>query len=147
MQQHTATQLPSDGWAHFPSEIGVFKALSFSLKETIFGSKPFISCTAACLRYKQQGAEAEKAGNVFRHLTYEGAVDLDSITSLLERQAVETQISEFGQCPAQLFQTAHPPRFQTALTSGESPCIHSVATATRYLLVSCAEVQFDILPY
>ena len=70
-----------------------------------------------CIRYRQQGLEAEKAGNVFRHLTYEGAVNLDSITNLPERQAIEMQISEFGQCPAQLFQAFHPPRSPAALAS------------------------------
>lgn len=67
------------------------------------------------LRYKQQGAEAEKAGNVFHHLTYEGAVDLDHITDAQERQAVEAQINEFGQCPAQLFQAPHPAKNEAAL--------------------------------
>ncbi|KAK9801335.1 hypothetical protein WJX73_005585 [Symbiochloris irregularis] len=60
--------------------------------------------------YKQSGAEALAADNVFHHLTYEGAVDVESITDSHTRLAMEAQINEFGQCPRQLFATPHPPR-------------------------------------
>lgn len=43
-------------------------------------------------------------------MTYEGAVDLDSIADPMERVALTLQINEFGQTPRQLFKTAHPPR-------------------------------------
>ncbi|KAL4234400.1 hypothetical protein ACF0H5_006047 [Mactra antiquata] len=60
--------------------------------------------------YKQRGEEAEKADNVFYYLTYEGAVDLDSIEDANERACMEIQIMEFGQVPKQLFTTPHPVR-------------------------------------
>uniref|UniRef100_T1JHX1 WD repeat-containing protein 55 homolog n=1 Tax=Strigamia maritima TaxID=126957 RepID=T1JHX1_STRMM len=60
--------------------------------------------------YKQQGEEAEKADNVFYHLTYEGSVDLDNIKDLNERYALEVQIMEFGQVPKQIFHRPHPSR-------------------------------------
>lgn len=60
--------------------------------------------------YKQQGEEAWKANNVFYYLTYEGAVDLDSITDPNERASLESQILEFGQTPKQLFASPHPKR-------------------------------------
>ncbi|XP_054707013.1 LOW QUALITY PROTEIN: protein FAN-like [Uloborus diversus] len=60
--------------------------------------------------YKQRGEEAIKADNVFYHLTYEGAVDLDGIRDANERYALEVQIMEFGQIPKQLFQKPHPCR-------------------------------------
>ncbi|XP_028392732.1 protein FAN-like isoform X2 [Dendronephthya gigantea] len=60
--------------------------------------------------YKQQGEEAWKANNVFYYLTYEGAVDLDSITDPNERASLESQILEFGQTPKQLFTSPHPRR-------------------------------------
>ena len=40
---------------------------------------------------------------VFFHLTYEGAVDIDSIQDEVERDAIVRQIQEFGQTPRQLF--------------------------------------------
>ena len=60
--------------------------------------------------YKQRGEEAKIANNVFYHLTYEGAIDLDRINNENERNALEIQIQEFGQTPKQLFFSAHPCR-------------------------------------
>lgn len=60
--------------------------------------------------YKQRGAEAHRANNVFYHLCYEGSVDLDSINDLTKRHALEVQISEFGQIPKQLFDKPHVPK-------------------------------------
>lgn len=60
--------------------------------------------------YKQRGEEAIKAHNLFFHLCYEGAVDLDDVNDLTKRHALEVQISEFGQVPKQLFTKPHVPR-------------------------------------
>ncbi|XP_008547834.1 protein FAN [Microplitis demolitor] len=60
--------------------------------------------------YKQRGIEAEKADNVFFHLCYEGAVDLDTIQDINDRHALEVQIMEFGQIPKQIFTLPHPKR-------------------------------------
>lgn len=60
--------------------------------------------------YKQKGAAAEEADNVFYYLTYEGAVDISKVTHAAELKALETQINEFGQTPQQLFHSPHPPR-------------------------------------
>lgn len=57
--------------------------------------------------YKQRGAEAVKANNLFFHLCYEGAIDLENINELAKRHAYEVQISEFGQIPKQLFMKPH----------------------------------------
>jgi factor associated with neutral sphingomyelinase activation len=60
--------------------------------------------------YKQRGEEAIKADNVFYHLTYEGAVNLDSISDPNMRNSVIAQVREFGQTPKQVFTTPHPKR-------------------------------------
>uniref|UniRef100_A0A8D1VCA4 LPS responsive beige-like anchor protein n=1 Tax=Sus scrofa TaxID=9823 RepID=A0A8D1VCA4_PIG len=60
--------------------------------------------------YKQQGPEAVRALNVFYYLTYEGAVNLNSISDPILREAVESQIRSFGQTPSQLLIEPHPPR-------------------------------------
>ncbi|XP_069017351.1 neurobeachin [Embiotoca jacksoni] len=60
--------------------------------------------------YKQRGPEAVRALNVFHYLTYEGSVNLDSITDPLLREATEAQIQSFGQTPSQLLIEPHPPR-------------------------------------
>ncbi|KAM4026728.1 neurobeachin-like protein 2 isoform 3-T3 [Anomaloglossus baeobatrachus] len=60
--------------------------------------------------YKQRGAAAVEALNVFYYCTYEGVVDLDAIADETERKALEGIISNFGQTPCQLLKEPHPPR-------------------------------------
>ncbi|KAL6080676.1 WD repeat and FYVE domain-containing protein 3 [Balamuthia mandrillaris] len=60
--------------------------------------------------YKQQGAAALEAHNIFFHLTYEGTVDWQSITDPVQRSSIKSQISNFGQTPPQLFKKPHPQR-------------------------------------
>lgn len=64
--------------------------------------------------YKQRGKVAVEAQNVFFYLTYAGAVDIDAIDNPALRKATEDQIAHFGQTPAQLLTTPHPPRFSAA---------------------------------
>ena len=52
--------------------------------------------------YKQTGKAAIDAHNVFFHLTYEGAVDLSTITDPVLKNAVKDQIQMFGNCPQQV---------------------------------------------
>lgn len=51
-----------------------------------------------------------QSANVFYYLTYEGAVDLDTIEDELQRLAIEDQIANFGQTPIQIFRKKHPRR-------------------------------------
>jgi len=60
--------------------------------------------------YKQTGEEAVAAKNVFHHLTYEGAVDIDAIEDVISKEATIAQISSYGQTPKQLFKKPHPER-------------------------------------
>ena len=82
--------------------------------------------------YKQTGAEAAAADNVFYYLTYEGAVDIESIADPLERAALEAQVNEFGQIPLQLFTAAHPALFQVVKKT-RTPNL-SLRRRTRYPL-------------
>ena len=60
--------------------------------------------------YKQRGPEAIRNCNVFYYLTYEGAISLESIDDPITKEAVESQIKNFGQTPSQLLTEPHPPR-------------------------------------
>jgi hypothetical protein len=60
--------------------------------------------------YKQRGPEAIRNCNVFYYLTYEGACQLESIDDPITKEAIESQIKNFGQTPAQLLTEPHPPR-------------------------------------
>ena len=56
---------------------------------------------------KQRGPEAEKANNVFYHLTYYDADDLAKIEDDSLRTEIELHIIDFGNCPTQLFHQPH----------------------------------------
>ena len=58
----------------------------------------------------QCGARALEHNNLFRHITYEGMVDIDAIQDPLEKESIEVSIAEFGQCPRQIFMSEHPRR-------------------------------------
>lgn len=49
--------------------------------------------------------------NVFHPVTYQGKVDLKVLQDPVQRLAFETQISEFGQTPKQIFTKPHPKKF------------------------------------
>lgn len=51
-----------------------------------------------------------QAANIFYYLTYEGAVDLETMEDELQRSAIEDQIANFGQTPIQIFRKKHPRR-------------------------------------
>ncbi|TTE36938.1 Neurobeachin [Bagarius yarrelli] len=55
--------------------------------------------------YKQRGPEAVRALNVFHYMSYEGSVNLETITDVQLRE-----IQTFGQVPSQLLIEPHPPR-------------------------------------
>lgn len=64
---------------------------------------------------------------VFYYLSYEGSVDLETITDPVEKCSFEAQIQEFGQTPTQLFASPHPARNEIG---------HPIKIATPELLPS-----------
>ncbi|KAI5467956.1 hypothetical protein BGZ63DRAFT_450007 [Mariannaea sp. PMI_226] len=64
--------------------------------------------------YKQRGEAAVENLNVFHHLSYRGAADLDSITDAKERAIMAGVIHNFGQTPHQVFSRPHPQREDVA---------------------------------
>lgn len=60
--------------------------------------------------FKQSGEEAVNALNVFHHLSYDGAINLDNIKDEMEKRALIGMINNFGQTPVKLFSKPHPPR-------------------------------------
>ncbi|RMZ83629.1 hypothetical protein DV738_g1137, partial [Chaetothyriales sp. CBS 135597] len=59
---------------------------------------------------KQKGEAAIESVNVFHHLSYQGARNLDAISDPVERLATIGIIHNFGQTPYQVFQKPHPAR-------------------------------------
>ncbi len=60
--------------------------------------------------HKQSGPEAIKSLNVFHHLSYDGAINLDKIKDEMEKRAVIGMINNFGQTPRKIFHKPHPSR-------------------------------------
>lgn len=60
--------------------------------------------------YKQRGEEAVAALNTFVHVTYEGEVDLESMTDPVQRESTIAQIQNFGQTPTRLERRPFPQR-------------------------------------
>ena len=58
--------------------------------------------------FKQQGKAAVEADNVFRVLTYEGAVDLAKVEDIQQRKNYLEYITKLGQTPHQLLSSKHP---------------------------------------
>ncbi|XP_044751109.1 protein FAN-like [Coccinella septempunctata] len=92
--------------------------------------------------YKQQGEEAKKANNLFYYLCYEGNVDLDSITDLNQRHALEVQIMEFGQIPKQVFTVPHPRRKSKLLLLKEPSDSHRKPNPQEKWLQMCEVDNF-----
>ena len=56
------------------------------------------------------GPEAIRATNVFYYLTYEDAVNFETIKNPTDRATIEAQIKILGQAPSQILTEPHPPR-------------------------------------
>ncbi|XP_043473809.1 neurobeachin isoform X2 [Leptopilina heterotoma] len=98
-------QLPP--WATSPEE---FVRINRMALESEFVSSQLHQWIDLIFGYKQRGPEAVRATNVFYYLTYEGSVDLETITDAIMKEAIENQIRNFGQTPSQLLLEPHPPR-------------------------------------
>eukprot|EP00299_Pterocystis_sp_00344_P015525 c7760_g1_i2.p1 GENE.c7760_g1_i2~~c7760_g1_i2.p1 ORF type:complete len:961 (-),score=246.06 c7760_g1_i2:23-2503(-) len=99
-------QLPP--WAPSPSE---FLSTMRAALESDFVSQNLHNWIDLVFGYKQRGEAAKVADNVFYHLTYEGAVDMENQPDPLVRHGLQRQIQEFGQTPKQLFIQPHPVKF------------------------------------
>uniref|UniRef100_A0A0K2TIY0 Neurobeachinlike [Bombus terrestris] n=1 Tax=Lepeophtheirus salmonis TaxID=72036 RepID=A0A0K2TIY0_LEPSM len=94
-------------WASTPHE---FVRINRQALESEFVSCQIHQWIDLIFGYKQRGPEAVRATNVYYYLTYEGSVDLESMTDPFMREAIENQIKNFGQTPSQLLMEPHPPR-------------------------------------
>ncbi|XP_050442787.1 neurobeachin isoform X2 [Adelges cooleyi] len=94
-------------WATSPEE---FIRINRMALESEFVSCQLHQWIDLIFGYKQRGPEAVRASNVFYYLTYEGSVDMDTITDPIMREAIENQIRCFGQTPSQLLMEPHLPR-------------------------------------
>lgn len=104
----TIDQVALPPWAK--GDPKVFIAKNREALESEYVSKNLHHWIDLIFGHKQQGEAALEATNVFHHLSYRGARDLDKIEDPLERLATIGIIHNFGQTPHQVFQRSHPAR-------------------------------------
>lgn len=103
---HTLNNVELPPWAESPEH---FIRVNREALESEYVSQHLNEWIDLIFGFKQRGEAAVQAHNVFYYLTYEGAVDLDSMDES-ERMAALLQIDNFGQTPIQLFKREHPRR-------------------------------------
>lgn len=92
---------------------------------------------------KQKGEAAVEAVNVFHHLSYQGAKDVDTIDDPVERLATIGIIHNFGQTPHQIFSRPHPQREDLRQ---KAPRLDRLAESLTQLPISLLG-QFSISPF
>ncbi|MCJ1473895.1 hypothetical protein MMC13_002550 [Lambiella insularis] len=95
-------------WAH--GDPNIFIAKHREALESEYVSQHLHQWIDLVFGHKQRGQAALEATNVFHHLSYRGARNLDEIDDPVERLATIGIIHNFGQTPHQVFQRAHPQR-------------------------------------
>ncbi|KAI9731699.1 MAG: hypothetical protein M1834_004488 [Cirrosporium novae-zelandiae] len=88
----------------------IFVAKNREALESPYVSKNLHHWIDLVFGFKQRGDAALEATNIFHHLSYHGAKDLDSIEDPIERLATIGIIHNFGQTPQQVFQRPHSQR-------------------------------------
>ena len=91
----------------------IFIAKNREALESEYVSKNLHQWIDLVFGHKQRGEAALEATNVFHHLSYHGAKNLDTIDDPVERLATIGIIHNFGQTPHQVFQRPHPQREET----------------------------------
>ncbi|KKK27131.1 Beige/BEACH domain protein [Aspergillus rambellii] len=86
---------------------------------------------------KQKGEAAIEAVNVFHHLSYQGAKDVDAIDDPVERLATIGIIHNFGQTPHQIFNRPHP---QSEGQRHRIPRLDSLAESLTQLPLSLLDI-------
>uniref|UniRef100_A0A183SCZ4 DUF4704 domain-containing protein n=1 Tax=Schistocephalus solidus TaxID=70667 RepID=A0A183SCZ4_SCHSO len=109
-------ELPA--WASTPEE---FIRIHRGVLESDYVSANLHNWIDLIFGYKQRGKAAEEALNVYYYLTYEGAVDLDTISDPNERDSFESMIRNFGQTPCQLLYVRFTPSHEHFLIFTSTP--------------------------
>ncbi|KAK4502464.1 hypothetical protein PRZ48_005889 [Zasmidium cellare] len=94
--------------------------------------------------FKQRGEAAIEATNVFQHLSYGGAKDLDKIDDQVERLATIGIIHSFGQTPHQVFSKPHSYREVDKLAEQKLDTVAETLTRLPDTLLRIGEKVADL---
>ncbi|KAI9921207.1 hypothetical protein PsorP6_002107 [Peronosclerospora sorghi] len=94
-------------WARSPEDFVMKNFVALESEYVSANIHHWIDLIFGC---KQRGTAAVEANNVFFYLTYEGMVDIDSITDPIVKSSMQSQIAHFGQTPTQVLREPHPQR-------------------------------------
>lgn len=86
--------------------------------------------------FKQRGEAAVEATNCFHELSYDDGLDLQSLDSTMEQQAVLKTIHMFGVCPRKLFNHPHPKR-KPVITDDNLLCLHQSEALLTQSIAPC----------
>uniref|UniRef100_H3HAX3 BEACH domain-containing protein n=1 Tax=Phytophthora ramorum TaxID=164328 RepID=H3HAX3_PHYRM len=100
-------------WARSPEDFVMKNLVALESEYVSANIHRWIDLVFGC---KQRGTAAVEANNVFFYLTYEGMVDVDSITDPVIKSSMQSQIAHFGQTPTQA--SSKPKGTNSALSSG-----------------------------
>ncbi|KAJ7075426.1 beach-domain-containing protein [Mycena belliarum] len=92
--------------------------------------------------YQQRDPESL---NAFHPLSYEGSIDLDTITDELEREATVGIIHNFGQTPRKLFTTPHPSQYNHGIQTLPIGTLNGIEE-DPHLLVQAGRCLNDLGP-
>ncbi|KAF4042183.1 Beige/BEACH domain [Phytophthora infestans] len=102
-------------WARSPEDFVIKNLVALESEYVSANIHHWIDLVFGC---KQRGAAAVEANNVFFYLTYEGMVDVDSITDPIIKSSMQSQIAHFGQTPTQVLREPHPQRRSLGSVAG-----------------------------
>lgn len=93
---------------------------------------------------KQKGQSAIDAKNVFHHLSYHGAINLDDIDDEIELRAMTGIIHNFGQTPLQIFSKPHPQRDVVQCPSLEVFRLSDIPTIEKSVKLPVSRIELGL---
>ncbi|KAF2743345.1 beach-domain-containing protein [Sporormia fimetaria CBS 119925] len=115
-------------WAH--GDPAIFIAKQREALESPYVSQNLHKWIDLIFGYQQRGEAAIEAANVYRHQSYQGAVDLDVIDDQRWEENIQV-IHNFGQTPYQVFQRPHPQKDVKQLPGNSTRLDTAVESLTR----------------
>ncbi|ETI49588.1 hypothetical protein F441_06646 [Phytophthora nicotianae CJ01A1] len=127
-------------WARSPEDFVVKNLVALESEYVSANIHHWVDLVFGC---KQRGAAAVEANNVFFYLTYEGMVDVDSITDPIIKSSMQSQIAHFGQTPTQVLREPHPKRCSLGAVTGNPAPLEKLSPPSSELNCTVLSVPHE----